>query len=107
MEKCVNLIGNLNGNYNFRNPTNDDIGKSVYYENGKCIGHLKGFVDDVNDDDPRVTLLENTVTNGYEISYKLSDMYVKIDPLIVGKSKRRRTKKTRRGKSKRRGRKTR
>lgn len=75
--------------------------------NGHCVGHFNGIIEE-DDGDLRAKVLENHVaSNGYQITEKYKDMYVEINPRVVGKSRRRRTKKSRRGKSKRRGRKTR
>ena len=97
-------IGNLSANPNFRHPTPDDIGKPVFYENGSWVGQFYGLKND-NHGDPRVTVTRNDNISGF--TYPPDYMYVEINPRVGGKSRRRRTKKTRRGKSKRRGRKTR
>lgn len=102
--KQNSIIGNLTSNKRFRHPTPDDIGKPVYYENGSWVGQLHSLENDQYGV-PRVTVTRND--NIYEFTYPVEHMYVEINPRVGGKSRRRRTKKTRRGKSKRRGRKTR
>jgi hypothetical protein len=97
-------IGDLSANPNFRHPTLDDIGKPVFYENGRWVGHFNGLKND-HLGDARVTVTRNDNISGF--TYNPNDTYVEINPRVGGKSRRRRTKKTRRGKSKRRGRKTR
>ena len=96
--------GNLSTNPDFRHPTPDDIGKPVFYENGRWVGQFYGFKND-HLGDARVTVTRND--NISEFTYEPDYMYVEINPRVGGKSRRRRTKKRRRGKSKRRGRKTR
>ena len=97
-------IGNLSTNPNFRHPTPDDIGKPVYYKNGRWVGDFYRFEKD-HFGDLRVRVTRNN--NLFENTFDPNDMYVEINPRVGGKSRRRRTKKRRRGKSKRRGRKTR
>ena len=106
---CQNLnVGDLSKQpIFFRHPENADIGKKMYYENGHCVGTVEGFSQNDHLYERRVIIRENAVNDGYQISYNPNYMYVQINPITGGKSRRSRTKKTRRGKSKRRGRKTR
>jgi len=108
---CQNLnVGNLRNGPNqnsFRHPrVDDEIGKKMYYENGHCLGQFNGTIMEYGELRAKVVGY-HVAENGYQITYPVEYMYVQISPITGGKSRRRRTKKTRRGKSKRRGRKTR
>ena len=105
---------NLANNTDYRNPTEEDFGKPMYYVNGTPVtadngnsGKFNGFKTEYGEQRAKV-LGNNVREDDYQITKVVNEVYVKINPLSGGKSRRRRTKKTRRGgKSKRRGRKTR
>jgi hypothetical protein len=101
----------------FRHPTEEDVGKTMYWNTGRWAGKFEGFRNDVYGD-VRVTYSYNEKLS--EFTNPPDHMYVYINPPpppptrgpfppppVGGKLRRRYTKKSRRGKSKRRGRKTR
>jgi hypothetical protein len=94
--------GNLSGNPEFRNPTPADIGKPMYFENGVWVGTFNGLEND-HFGDPRAKRAVNDMPEDF--TNNPADMYVEINPRPRGgKSRRRKSKKSRIGKSKRRGR---
>ena len=98
--------GDLRTNPEFRNPTPADIGKPMYWPNGTWANTFNGIEIDQYGDPRAKRAVNDMPVEGF--TNNLADMYVEINPAprVGGKSRRRRTKKTRRGKSNRRGKKT-